>query len=119
VLPDGLFSNQKSQFWGKFWKVCQWEMLVFLCPFCILCGQMVYFMSFWYILWRFGIFSPFWYVVPRKIWQPWQDPPVHERLLVREDVLRQLNAVHLLFAGAQARLLKAPVIYEALLPKFV
>jgi hypothetical protein len=42
-------------------------------------GQLVYFTTSWYTLWRFGIFpghlvyvfSPFWYGVPRKIRQPW------------------------------------------------
>jgi hypothetical protein len=28
VLPDGIFSNQKSQF-GKIFEVLQWKMLVF------------------------------------------------------------------------------------------
>jgi hypothetical protein len=69
-LPDGLFSNQKSQF-GYILGVLQWKILE-------------YFMTIWSILrpfgnisWPFGIFcghlvyfSPFWYFVPRKIWQP-------------------------------------------------
>jgi hypothetical protein len=50
-LPDGIFSNQKSNLG----------------------------LAFWYISWPFGIFHlvhlvhlvPFWYFVPRKIWQPW------------------------------------------------
>jgi hypothetical protein len=29
---------------------------------------------------HFGIFSPFLYVVPRKIWQPWLNRPLHKKL---------------------------------------
>jgi hypothetical protein len=43
-LPDGIFSNQKSQY-GKFWRVLRWKMLA-------------YFMAIWYTLWLFGIFFP-------------------------------------------------------------
>jgi hypothetical protein len=70
-LPDGLFSNQKSQF-GQILeglakeKLCLfYDHLVYLnaienilCPFGIFCGSLVYFP-------HFGIF------VPRKIWQHW------------------------------------------------
>jgi hypothetical protein len=45
---------------GTFWRVLQWEMLVYFMdirPF----GTP--------ILWSFGLFFPFWYVAPRKIWQ--------------------------------------------------
>jgi hypothetical protein len=34
---------------GKFWKVLQWKMLVFLVPFCLFYGQMLYFVAKWYI----------------------------------------------------------------------
>jgi hypothetical protein len=62
---------------GKFWRVLQWKVLVYMsiwyisCLFGISCGQRVYFMVVWYIC------SPFWYVVvPWKIWQPcWATPP--------------------------------------------
>jgi hypothetical protein len=58
-LPDGLFSNQKSQF-GYFWRTFCWYILwpfgIWL--FNIVCGQLVYFS-------QFGMFGP------RKIWQPW------------------------------------------------
>jgi hypothetical protein len=30
---------------GKFWKVLQWTMMVFLGPFCLFYGQMVYLLS--------------------------------------------------------------------------
>jgi hypothetical protein len=56
-----VYFQTKNHNLGKFWKVLQWKMLVFLGPFCLFYGQMVYFMAIWYILW---------YVVPRKIWQP-------------------------------------------------
>jgi hypothetical protein len=36
---------------GKFWRVLQWKMLVY-----IFNGDLVYFMEIWYILWRFVIF---------------------------------------------------------------
>jgi hypothetical protein len=69
-LPDGLFSNQKSQFGyileglamvdvGNFFAI--W---IIFRPFGI-------FLAIWYFSTRFGTFYPFWYVVPRKIWQPW------------------------------------------------
>jgi hypothetical protein len=42
--------------------------------------HLVHFMSILNILWPFGIFCghlvyfpPFWYIVPRKIWQPFND----------------------------------------------
>jgi hypothetical protein len=54
----------KNPYFGKFWRVLQWKMLV-------------YFMAIWSILRPFGIFYvvtwyffPFWYVLPIKIWQP-------------------------------------------------
>jgi hypothetical protein len=40
-LPDGLFSNQKSQF-GQILEDLDWQMFK-------------YFMAIWNILWRFGI----------------------------------------------------------------
>jgi hypothetical protein len=69
-LPDGLFSNPKSQF-GKILEGLAMENLG------IFYDHLVYLTAIWYILWSFGIFcghlvhfSPFWYFVPRKIWQP-------------------------------------------------
>jgi hypothetical protein len=58
-LPDGIFSDQKSQF-GKFWRALQWKMYVLyfmdiwltlrtfnnihvLHPLGIFCGYLVYF----------------------------------------------------------------------------
>jgi hypothetical protein len=58
---------------GKFWKVLQWKVLVFLLPFFLVNSHMVYlfygylvhFVVIWYI------FATIWvYVEPRKIWQP-------------------------------------------------
>jgi hypothetical protein len=73
-LPDGLFSNQKSQIWvnfggslnGKCWYIFD---------------HLEYFLTIWYNLWPFGIvcghllyFSQFGMFGPRKIWQPWDGP---------------------------------------------
>jgi hypothetical protein len=56
---------------GKFWRILQWKILVYLMaiwyilwPFGIFAGYLVYFMVIWnryimviwYILWLFGIF---------------------------------------------------------------
>jgi hypothetical protein len=69
-LPDGIFSNQKSQFGYKLEGLAMEDFGIFY-------GHFVYFKAIGYILWLFSIFygyllyfSPFWYVVPRKIWQP-------------------------------------------------
>jgi hypothetical protein len=56
------------QIWVNFGRTCNGRSWYFLRPFCLVSGQMVYFMA---ILWSFGIFLQFRYVVPRKIWQPW------------------------------------------------
>jgi hypothetical protein len=83
-LPDGIFSNQKSQFgWileclamkyvGKFH-----DHLVYFT------ANRIFYGYIWYILWSFGIFCglfgiffPFWYVIERKIWQPCNDHSWH------------------------------------------
>jgi hypothetical protein len=69
-LPDGLFSNQKSQF-GYILEGLAMENLG------VSFDRLVYFTAMGNILGPFGIFcvhlvyfSPFWYFVPRKIWQP-------------------------------------------------
>jgi hypothetical protein len=49
-LPDGLFSNQKSQLGVKFWYI--------LLPFGLFYGHWKYFMSIWFTLWSFGTFLP-------------------------------------------------------------
>jgi hypothetical protein len=61
-LPDGIFSNQKSQKFGS--NLEGPEMLVHFMD------NLVHFTAIWNILLSLGIFSKFWYVVPRKIWQP-------------------------------------------------
>jgi hypothetical protein len=72
-LPDGIIPN-----FGKFWRVLQWKVLVYFCPFgtfatiWYIFGHLVYFLVIWYIFWLFGVFLPFWYVVARRIWQPWR-----------------------------------------------
>jgi hypothetical protein len=70
-LPDGIFSNQKSQF--GFISECLVEK-----DFAKIYCHLVYYSAILNILWPFGIiygyfgiFFPFWYVAPRKIWQPW------------------------------------------------
>jgi hypothetical protein len=52
------FRTKKNPSLVKFWMVLEWKMLVFLEPFCLLYGQMVYFIAVWYILWSIGIFLP-------------------------------------------------------------
>jgi hypothetical protein len=58
-LPDGTFSNQKSQF-GEILEGFVMEKV----------GNLENFTTVWYILWLFGKFSPFWCSMYRKIWQP-------------------------------------------------
>jgi hypothetical protein len=53
-LPDGIFSNQKSQF-GKILEGLAMEGVG------IFYGQSVYFTAPWYILWPYGIFFVFVY----------------------------------------------------------
>jgi hypothetical protein len=84
VLPDGLFSNQKSQF-GKILEGLGMENagvlyghLLYLRSFGIftiiwyIYGHLANFMAIWYtyfvVIWY--IFPPVWYFVPRIIWQP-------------------------------------------------
>jgi hypothetical protein len=54
------FQTKKN--WGKFWRVLQWKMMVYLTaiwsislPFGIFFGHLVYFMVIWYIVPRFGM----------------------------------------------------------------
>jgi hypothetical protein len=69
-LPDGLFSNQKSQF-GYILEGLGIENVI------IFCDHLDYFMAIRYNLWQFGTacghlvyFSHFGMFGPRKIWQP-------------------------------------------------
>jgi hypothetical protein len=69
-LPDGIFSNQKSQFGYILEGLAIEDVGIFY-------GDLLYFTAIWYILWSFGIlfgdmahFPPFWYFAPRNIWQP-------------------------------------------------
>jgi hypothetical protein len=86
-LPDGIFSNQNSNF-GKFWRDLQCKMLVYfmaiisiLRPFGLFvvigsfCGHLVFLWSFglfmviWsfcghlVFLWSFGLFVVIWYIL--------------------------------------------------------
>jgi hypothetical protein len=82
-LPDGFFSNQKSQFVWSLEGLATEDVSIFYV-------HLVNFPVIWHILWPFGIFPhvlvhfyPFWYVVPRKIWQPWWK--VENGILLRES----------------------------------
>jgi hypothetical protein len=48
-LPDGIFSNQKSQFGSILVSLAMEDVGIFY-------GHLVYFTANWYILWPFGIF---------------------------------------------------------------
>jgi hypothetical protein len=78
-LPDGLFSNQKSQIWSNFGGPLNGKCWYILWPFVIFNGHCVYFTTFWSSLLSFGIIFQFVMFGPRKIWQPcsarWR--PVH------------------------------------------
>jgi hypothetical protein len=58
-LPDGIFSNQKSQFGKILGRSCNGRCWYIVWPFGQFSGHLVYYMSIWYILWSFGAFSPF------------------------------------------------------------
>jgi hypothetical protein len=67
-MPDGLFSNQKSNLGEILEGLAMENVGIFYVYF-------VYFTAIGNILWSFGIFCghlvyfpPFWYVVPRRIW---------------------------------------------------
>jgi hypothetical protein len=69
-LPDGLFSNRKSQFLVKFGGLGIQNIVTFY-------GHLEYITAIWYnlqpfaiSLWPFGIFFHFGMFGPRKIWQP-------------------------------------------------
>jgi hypothetical protein len=70
-LPDGLFSNQKSQFWSSLEGLTMENIGIFN-------DHLVYFTAIGNILWPFDIFCAHLvyfpgfgtYFVPRKIWQP-------------------------------------------------
>jgi hypothetical protein len=73
-LPDGMFSNQKYQFW-KILVSLRVEKVD------ILYDHLEHITAIGYILWPFGnlvpiwylCLPPFWFIVSRKIWQPWQE----------------------------------------------
>jgi hypothetical protein len=55
---------------GKFRRVLQWKMLVFLWAFGKFYGHLVYFMAMGIFDDFLVYFFTFWYVVERKFWQP-------------------------------------------------
>jgi hypothetical protein len=76
VLPDGLFSKQKSLF-GQNFEGLRLENVD------LLYGYLEYFKDIWDFLRPFGTFSVhrvylfrFWNHASRKIWQPWPYMPV-------------------------------------------
>jgi hypothetical protein len=54
-LPDGLFSNQKSQILVNFGGPLNGKLWYIFWPFGIFYGHLEYFMGIWYNLWPFGI----------------------------------------------------------------
>jgi hypothetical protein len=61
----------KIQLWGKFWRALERKMLVYiLCSFEVYLDHLVYFMVIWLICGYLVCFSPFWYIMFRKFWQP-------------------------------------------------
>jgi hypothetical protein len=73
-LPDGIFSDHKSQFGSSLDGLAMEDVGMYILWKFDVC---TYFKAILYIFWPFGIlggnlvyFSSFWYVVP-KIWQPW------------------------------------------------
>jgi hypothetical protein len=84
VLPDGIFSNQKSKF-GQF-LLCIYMLVYFMDIW------YTYFTAIWYIILAFGVFycysvyfSPFWYIVPKKhatVKQSWTVLTAHWRGII-------------------------------------
>jgi hypothetical protein len=70
-LPDGVFSNQKSQF-GKILEGLRMETVgVFYSHLdCTYYALLVYFMVISLFCGNLVWFSPIWFIVSRKIWQP-------------------------------------------------
>jgi hypothetical protein len=54
---------------GKFCRVFQWKMLVYVITIWSISWPFGIFVAILEFLWPFGIFFPYWDVVPRKIWQ--------------------------------------------------
>jgi hypothetical protein len=69
-LPDGLFSNQKSQFMYILEGLAMENLGIFHEDLVYFRAIGNFFTAIWYILWSLVYFFPFWYFGPRKIWQP-------------------------------------------------
>jgi hypothetical protein len=66
-LPDGIFSNQKSQLGLILDGLAMEDVGIFYGHY----GHLVYYVTLWQFYgYLCSIFFPFWYVVSRKIWQP-------------------------------------------------
>jgi hypothetical protein len=57
-LPDGLFQTKNTSL-GKFWRVLQWKMLVYVKAIWSIYGNLVYFVAIWYIFVYFVYFYRF------------------------------------------------------------
>jgi hypothetical protein len=73
-LPDGFFSNQKSQFVLTLEGLAMENVGVFYV-------HLAYFTAIWYILPVLVHLNQLWYFVSRKIWQPWLVLPNDEMQL--------------------------------------
>jgi hypothetical protein len=71
-LPDGIFFKPRIPIWQILEGLSKegvglfYSHLVYFMAIGVFCGHLVYLMVIWYT------FSTLWYVVPRKIWQPWE-----------------------------------------------
>jgi hypothetical protein len=77
-LPDGLFSNQKSQFGSILEDPAMEDVGMYIIwPFGLFCGHLVYFAAIWVSFKAMWYIFAFWYIFPvlvcctNKIWQPW------------------------------------------------
>jgi hypothetical protein len=65
-----VYFQTKNPHLGKFWRVFQWEMLVYFIAVWSILRAIGIFVANWYFYCHLVYFFPFWYVEERKIWQP-------------------------------------------------
>jgi hypothetical protein len=58
-LPDGFCFQTKNTNLGKFWRVLQWKLLVYLMAIWSIYSHLVYFVAIW------KHFMVIWYIFPR------------------------------------------------------
>jgi hypothetical protein len=64
-LPDGIFSNYKNPYLGKFWWVWQWKMLGYFIAIWPFYGHLVYFVAMLvYFVAILVYFVVIWYIFP-------------------------------------------------------